>query len=219
MKINKIKLKKQLSDISKKLNLPELLAKFTQQADKIIADRNKLVLAIALILVILYLDFSFGLGSQRRAFRAINPKIVRLRSDLRNLDLDLNRMQREESGLGISQAKRIALADQVSWLIEEISRLASQQKVRIFQIKPLRGVPLATAARRTAQRSSPAEGSPMLIDLDISAGYHQLGRFLAKLENHPVFLEVNELNIQPDSQSSLEHQVKLKLKTYVSENK
>lgn len=182
--------------------ITEYMTRITEYIAKIIQDRNKLILAICVILVILFLDFSFGLGAQMRALGAVNPKIAELRKGLKNLDSDLARMKGQKSGLGLSQVKRLLSAEEMPWLLEEITRLANQQKIRIFQIKPVRGR---------------QEYSSILIGLDLSAGYHQLAGFLAELENHPVFLEIEKLDIERSDENPFTHGIRLNLKTYVSE--
>ncbi|MFH1678510.1 MAG: type 4a pilus biogenesis protein PilO [Candidatus Omnitrophota bacterium] len=58
--------------------------------------------------------------------------------------------------------------------------------------------------------------SPAIIDLEITAGYHQLGRFLSELENHSTLIAVEELDIRCSDEDPSEHEVELKIKTYVS---
>ncbi|MBL7081194.1 MAG: type 4a pilus biogenesis protein PilO [Candidatus Omnitrophica bacterium] len=182
-----------LTKISKKINRKDILTKITE-------DRNKLLLTIFVILVVLCLDFFFGLRPQMRALGAINPKIARLRKDLKNLNSDLIKMQRQETGFMDTEVKKIASSDQIAWVIEEVSRLANEEEVKIFQMKPVRKLPVAKT----------------LIDLEVSAGYHQLGRFLAALENHSIFLEIGTLDIERNNKDPFEHKIRLKLKTYVS---
>ena len=144
-----------------------------------------------------------------RGVAAINPKIVKLRNDMKELNLSLSRMQSKDTIVADTQVRRIATPDQMSWIIEEISRLANQQGVRIFQVKPLRV--------RSPAADSQVTYLSNLIGLEISAGYHQLGRFLAELENHSILLEIAELEIKRGDKDSFEHKISLKLKTYVSE--
>jgi len=213
-KIKKIQPQELLAKISKKIDFPGLLAKITQEITKITKDRNKLILAIFVILIILFLDFSFGLKSQRRALARINPKIVRLRKGLGNLNSDLIRMQRQEAGLTDIQVKEMISSGQKAWVSEEIFRLANKQQVKISQLKTERGI----SASKTSQESPPTEEySSILIDLDVSAGYHQLARFLAELENHSILLEVEELDIKRSDKNPFEHKINSRLKTYVSD--
>ena len=191
----------------------EFQALLMQYITKITEDKKKLTGAIVVIVAVLFIDFSFILGAQMRLLATLSPKITKLRQDLKNLNSDLIKMQRKDSGLATSGGKRIIQADEISWVIEEISRLADQNEVKISQIKPGR----ETLKKETSPSPSRREEySSTLVDLDVSAGYHQLARFLADLENHPVCLEVEELNIEHNEKNPFEHNVDLSLKIYVS---
>lgn len=204
----------------KKINVKELLTRFKNARlnpqgvlIKIIQNRNKLILTIIVIVAVLYLYFSFGLRSQMRAVRAINPKIERLREDLKNIKLDLIEMQAKQpqNGFMETEVKTLASPDRLSWLIEEISHLANQQDVRIYNIKPGR-IPSTVVSKKHSQELYPS----VIFDLEISAGYFQLSRFLAELEGHPVLLEIEELDIRGNDRDPFAHKINLKLKTYCS---
>ena len=51
--------------------------------------------------------------------------------------------------------------------------------------------------------------------MDLSAGYHQLGKFINELENAQVFVIVQELKIEPQPGNYLKQKAALTLKTYV----
>ncbi len=214
--MRKPKVKEFLIELNKRIDIQKLISRIDKEIlSKILEDKNKLILVSIVILIILYVDFSFGLKSQMRALGMLNPKIVRLRRDLKNLNADLNRMMRAQGKGegGGSQIRKLVSAGEIPWVIEEISRLANQQDVKLFQIKPSRSL----AKAKSIPRFIPADRySPVQIDLEISAGYHQLGRFLSELENHAVFLEIQELDIKQSQRCPFEHKIKLKLKTLVA---
>jgi Tfp pilus assembly protein PilO len=192
---------------NKKINPQELLNKITQ-------NKNMLILSSLVILLILYLDFSFGLKTQQRALQAISPKIVNAKKDLEQLKLDSIRMRSQAIVGKPGQVKEIVPSGQMALAIEEISRMANQQGVEIFQIKPQRKSRAFVSSRGAPQQD---EYSPVLIDLEVSGGYHQLGRFLAELENFSVLLVIEELNVMHSKQTPSELKVKLQVKTYMSE--
>jgi Tfp pilus assembly protein PilO len=197
----------ELLKTSKKINIQELLNNITQ-------NKNTLILAVLIILIVLYLDIALILGVQRRALGAINPKIAQLKVKLKELNLDSLRMQTQMAGIKREQIKEMASPGQMAFIIEEISRMANQHEVEIFQIKPNLKSQAATAvSKHPPQRDN---YSPALIDLEVVAGYHQLGKFLAELENYSVFLEVEELDIARSEKDPFKHSVRLELKTYVA---
>ncbi|MGD9015282.1 MAG: type 4a pilus biogenesis protein PilO [Candidatus Omnitrophota bacterium] len=203
----------------KKINLQELLQtskkiNFQEILDKITQDKKTLALTILVIVIVLFLDFSFVLKPQLRALSTINPKIAKLKIELEKLNLDSINMQRQSTtGIKPRQIKKLLSPGQVAWVIEEISHMANEHEVEISQIKPSRKTATTGFSKQPAQSDNYL---PTLIDLEISAGYHQLGRFLTDLENYSILLEVEELDIMPIEKSSFEHAVRLQIKTYVS---
>lgn len=199
-----------------KTRIQLLLDKLTPSAAKIAQDKKNLILAGLVIVIFLYVDFSFILGGQRRAIRAVNAKITGLRAGLQNLEADLKLVEQQQAGLRVGPEKELIAADQIPWVIDEISRLAADKGVRIHQIRPL--LPRALPERGTARRPAPLadeEKTPALINLELYCGFHQLARFLAALENHSIFLEVAELEISRSDKPMPEQAINLLLRTYV----
>jgi hypothetical protein len=56
----------------------------------------------------------------------------------------------------------------------------------------------------------------LLINLDLLADYHNLGKFIQALEDSPVFMEVQELDISTQLPDYMKQKVTLVLKTYVT---
>ena len=187
------------------LDLKVLTAKIEQ-------DKNILILIIILIITILYLDFSFVLKSQLGALKSTVPKIKSLRQDLTNLNSDLIEMQtqRPEAGFTEAEIKRLASRTEVPWIIEEISRLANLQKIKIFYITPVRRL----STKKTSRGYS--SDKHIIFDLELSGGYYQLHRFIEGLEEHPVFFEVVALDILGNSKDPFKHKINLKIKAHFS---
>ena len=101
-----------------------------------------------------------------------------------------------------ARIKKLISPEQISWLIEEISRLANQEEVRILQLSPVR-------------EKSQEKSLFTLIKLELYAGYHQLGRLLAELENYPILLQIEELDIE-QSKDPFKQDINLRLKAYLS---
>ena len=45
------------------------------------------------------------------------------------------------------------------------------------------------------------------ISISAIAGFHQLGRFIALLENSPIFYDISKLEIRSDSKGYLKHSI------------
>ncbi len=204
----------------KKINLSKLLNNFhpviiVKKMDpekfiaQIIRDQKKLIIASAVILIILGVDLLFVLQPQMRKLAELKPKIVKLKNELDTLNLNSKRMQR---GRGVDtgeKLKELLSPGQIPWIIKEISQLASKQHVTISQIKPLQKTSVA-------KTNNVQHDILVWIDLDMSAGYHELGNFLTDLENHPILLQVEELKIKRDNENLYKHDVALILRTFIS---
>lgn len=182
------------------------------ELNRIIQDKKKLLLAGFVLLIVLYLDFSLILKSQLKLISRISPRIVRLKEDIKQFNLDLAKMQEAGKKSEIFAMQVIRSEGEIPGLLEKITLLANQQNVRILEIKPGKEKLEAKTGRTT-----PALGgfSPFLIDLNLSCGYHNLGRFLASIERNAVFFEVAALEIKRSAKEAFLQEVRLTLKSYV----
>ena len=197
----------------KKLNFQDIKGEILQNLNKISQDRNKLILTVIIIFIFIILDFSFGLKAQIKAIKTINPKIINLAKGFQNIEADLIKMQRQGEGKTVV-AKDVVPADKQAWLIEEISGLANDQDVNISLVRPVKEAQVTDVV--PGQQPPRAEQHAVLmIDLEAVAEYHQLGKFLAALENHSIFLQVTKLSIKRSVEKQFKRDIKLRLKTYV----
>lgn len=177
--------------------------------------QKKIIIAVCLVLIA-YVDGSYILKAQRAGINRLNSKIAKLNMDLVNLKTGLENMRLAKVNPGLSAQKkatrslRILAQSQVSELLQEISTAANKFDIKIAQLRP----------SRQAQKEKSAPGQdkfiPMLINLDMTCDYHSLGRFIQALENSPVFMGVQELEISTQLPDYMKQKVALVLKTYVT---
>ena len=107
-------------------------------------------------------------------------------------------------------SSKILQNSQVSELLQEISTAANKFDVRTVQIRPSR--------QEEKEKTAPGQNKliPMLINLDLVTDYHNLGRFIQAMENSPVFMQVEELEISTQLPDYMKQKVALVLKTYVT---
>ncbi|MFH0935721.1 MAG: type 4a pilus biogenesis protein PilO [Candidatus Omnitrophota bacterium] len=181
-------------------------------------DNKKVALIIAASSVLLCLDYySVIMKLQLQNLRNTAPKIEKLNNDLSNLSLQLNKMQQakqehlEEQQRLLREAKKIIPEGQVPSLLEEVADTAKSNSVELIQMKPFRqNLPPAKDKAAAGQNMI-----PLLIKLDVSCGYHELGHFINDLENNPIFMAVESLSIIPQQKDYFKQKVELELKTYV----
>ena len=184
------------------------IEKIQEAIFKITQDKKKLILVVLCIFIILYLDFSLVLKPQAASLGAVNNKISKIKNGLKNLKTDLARMQASLNKPVALKTKKIISEDQVSWLIEELYKLGTLYNAKISQVRPI---------RETKPTPSPiARSLTLLLNLEISCGYHNLVKFLNALENHSVFMAIDELEIRRNEKDIFAQQVKLNLITYVA---
>lgn len=181
-------------------------------------DNKKLLLIFIISAAVLYLDLNFILKAQLSGLNNKNAEIVRLKGELTNLERDLKSMDEAKARQNLAakapipKAKKIILESHVSDLLQDISKLANSNDVRILQIKPTR-----------QEKATPADSkfitggnlSSLLIYMDLSGGYHQLGKFINDLENAQAFVVVQELKIESQPGNYVRQKAALTLKTYV----
>ena len=136
--------------------------------------------------------------------------IVKLKNDLKALDLGLKNMQAlklQQKNLPPVKAKKIIFDSQLASLLNDISKIGNANNVTILQIKPSRDTQKSGAAA--------PKFSPVSISLDLICGYHNLGKFINDLENNQTFISIESLKIEARPEEVLKQRVSLTLKTYV----
>ena len=179
-------------------------------------SKQKKILIVIFFLVIAYVDYNYILKAQRAGLSRLDPKIARLKTDLANLNRGLENMRSSKTKPGaagqkkVMRSSRILREGQISELLQEISTAANKFDIKITQLRP----------SRQAQKEKSAIGqdklNSMLINLDLVSSYHSLGRFIQALENSPVFMGVQELEISTQLPDYMKQKVTLVLKTYVA---
>ncbi|MCX5695130.1 MAG: type 4a pilus biogenesis protein PilO [Candidatus Omnitrophica bacterium] len=176
-------------------------------------DNKKIMLILLVSAVVLYIDFSFILKFQLQGLKKSGAEITRLKKDLGNFKKDSKNMQDLKSRQDVSigkqdiKVKKIISENQFGALLQDISKLANNNDVRILQLKP----------SREAQGTVKSLGSltPFFIMMDLSCGYHNLGKFINELENLRAFVGINSLKIDPFEDNYVKQRVSLTLYTYV----
>lgn len=79
--------------------------------------------------------------------------------------------------------KRIPDAGNVSWLLSEISNMASKERIEISSIKPEKEVDYGLYAK-------------LSVVVDMASTYNQFGRFIAGIESSEKFLKVESVNMK-----------------------
>lgn len=179
---------------------------------------NKKIFMIALISVIVfYIDVNLIFKAQLKGFNKSGAEIIRLKKDLDNFKTETKKIRELESKQVPSlkpafKEKKIISESQFSSLLQDISKIANNNEVRILQIKPTRQ---ALSGNKDGKVKAPDKFSTILISLELVSGYHNLGKFINGLENLESFVKVQEIKIAPQEDNYLNQKVNLVLTTYV----
>lgn len=202
------------------LKLTVLLEKLNsfKGLEKLKLDKKKLFLIIFCGIVLIYIDFRFIISSQITALKRAQPKLLKLKNDLFTLNKDLAKMQDlenrhiEPDKSKLPKLKKIISLEEVSSLLQDISNMASNNEVKILEMKSTKE---ALASKPDKPVKDELKLTSLLINLELSCGYHQLGKFLNDLENGKIFITVQNMKIIPQTPDYLKEKVSLELKTYV----
>jgi len=199
------------------------LAKLTDKIKKfeflnqIELDNKKIMLIILASIAVFYIDLNFILKAQLKALGKSRTEIVNMQKELVSFKKDFNNMQDLKAKQAllpqkqVTKAKKIISENQIAGLLQDISKIANNNEVGILQLRPLRESQSAGSAMVKAVSGL----TPFFILLDLSSGYHNLGKFINELENSQVFVGVKDIKITSIESDYLKQKVSLTLYTYV----
>lgn len=176
---------------------------------EILSNRSKIIAFSAPLLIIIYLIFLIRPKIQE--FFTTLPQVSQLKSKVinverswANIDSFKEKILHSKEKLGYYE-KRLPGEKELPALLQFLSDSAKELDVRIIEIEP--GEP-----DKTAQ-------SPIYYQVPISlraeCGYHQLGRFLNRLESADRFMKISDIKIKANPDRVDSHFVQLDIVTYV----
>ncbi len=166
--------------------------------------------AILIILaVVLLLDVAFilrgqvvSLGNMFKEARTLKTNITSAHDDAKFFTTYQNKvkdLKNELEGLN----KKVVAEEDLPNSMESISKYADNSVVRILKIRPIADIASAKAVTSKSQENFIRQK----VTISAKCGFHQLGRFMALLENAPVFFDIKSIEIQTDQQEYLKHLV------------
>ncbi|MGE5197401.1 MAG: type 4a pilus biogenesis protein PilO [Deltaproteobacteria bacterium] len=178
--------------------------------DKILSDKRKII-AIALISACLfYADTAFILQWQMKSIGASGKKVTKLKKDIMAFKKDtssLDKLKNTQAQLS-SAVKRLILENQKYELVQYVYDTAGKFNVKITQLKP------SNDAKTKEEVINKIKLMPILLNLDLSCDYHQLGRFVNALEEGKYFVSVQDMKILRNPEDQFHHKIVLVLRTY-----
>lgn len=173
-------------------------------------ERQKQLIIGAVIVSVLFLDFTLLVKPTAKILFEDVPKIAPLKQELKGLiedDKNKDEIQKKWEELKLSLKERNSAfisQDETPALLENLSKQAQESGVKITSLEP------------SGEAVVPAKGSyaPFPIEIKASAGTHEFGKFLSNLETGSTFFRVKNLRISSDAQNERKHRIDLSLEAY-----
>ncbi len=192
-------------------------AKISEVVSKI-NEKNRRYIFIGALLFIFLLDYFILMRPQLNTLTKINPEIKLLSQDIEKAQGDIGKLafyqaevKRLEGQLA-QTSQTIKSKEEVSIILEQISRMANQNNIRIDQIMP------SIESQKVLLDDSKRTYYALPILVQAKSGYHDLGRFMNQLEKNDLFLYVTSFSILTGEDAHA-HTLKMNLQAIVFEEK
>lgn len=172
--------------------------------------REKIMVLVLAGTTALFFDYWLLVRPVSSLFSETLPRVKVLRNERDTLRADKKNEDAIHAELVATRAKlqakdaRFTAPNGLPRLLENLSGLARGSGVRIVALSPM--------STREAGTSRRYVGTP--IRLSAMAGAHELGRFLAELENAETFFGVTKLDIRANSLDEKKHFVELEIMVF-----
>lgn len=176
-------------------------------------SRHLMLISVVLGLGILYLYINFLLLPQIRGVAKAYDKARKAGVDVRAAERDASKVEvlkkevAQYKGKIESYESMLPAEQEIPKLLEDLSGMANNSGVKIIGITPLQSKREASSGQEIYQET------PILINA--KSGYHELGKFISRLESADRFMKVVDINISTSKASPKRHDVELLVLTYV----
>jgi Tfp pilus assembly protein PilO len=181
--------------------------------------REKTMIVIFGAVFIIFLDYWLLIRPVVHVFTDTIPKLHALDQELEGLRADkknraaIAREWEESKAQVATQEEMFITRDRVPALLENISKLALDSGVKILSLRPV-GI-IAEKGKGKGKAGGSKGYSLVPITLNAQAGTHELGSFLARLENGPAFFRVKDLRISARGEQDVRrHDIEVNIETY-----
>lgn len=195
-----------------KFDFSQIIDKFNQLDIKI-----RYAIFAGLLVLIFVLDFFTILGLQLGGLHKVDEDNLTMKQNIERLKADSQRVNQMKASLENSRSQLEALnvkirpLEEVSSLLEDISKVAVDSGVKIEQLTPQSEPPQALIS------TGPMKYYSLPVVIQATSGYHVFGRFMSQLESANLFFTVSNLTIEDRNGDANSHNVSATLKFVLSE--
>jgi Tfp pilus assembly protein PilO len=167
-------------------------------------------LIIGFVVVFLFcVDYFLLIQPVIGIFSEVSPKVSpvkeelkALRDDQKNKDSITRKWENAKKELDEKERYFIS-PDETPALLENLSKEAQKSGVKITSLEPF-----------NVKAGSKAAYTPLPIQVKANAGTHELGAFLARLENGQTFFKIADLRITANPLNERKHAVEMNMEVY-----
>lgn len=189
------------------------------EVSSILSKENKeLLFFLALIVVIIIVDFSLVLKKQWAHLLSVGPQISQARQHIKESSADASRLEmlkkrlEEISNLLVQKKSGIVEETQIPAIMGEISKLADKVSLKIMQIRPL---PETRRKGQSVNKVAAREYYVLPIAMITKGDYHSFGKFVDELEKSPFYVKIENIDITPQLATPLVHDIRLSISIFI----
>ena len=181
-----------------------------------IDGNNRYYVLVGFMALVFLLDYFVLMSPQLAALGKINPEIRAVSDSIRRAKVDLKKLDSYQSDLEKLSEKfeeanlKVKSRDEVPIILEHIANVASETGVKIDQIMP------DSFGQELLTENSQRRYYDLPIYIEARSGYHNLGRFLDKLNQNDISLRIGAFTIVATNDTRY-HLVKLTFRATVYE--
>ena len=166
--------------------------------------------------IIFLLDIALILKPQITCLTDSLSKSGKMSADSKSARINIASIDKYKSDIASSKGKvdkyekMLPAEQEIPSLLENLSEMAKEANIKILGITPVK---LANLNQEKKAQNQIYQEIPILISA--KSGYHELGAFLAKLENSDRFMKVVDIKIKSNKITPKKHDIELIVCTYI----
>ncbi len=182
---------------------------------KAMSPQQLFILLGVAVIVLLAVDAVFILRPQIGGIVALERKSAQIKADIEMLSTNKQRMIQFRANLDTGRRSMknfkamVRKQDEAPAVLKIISTLANGYGVKVDQLVPQKSDGTVLVKNEDGKYGS------LAILVRAKAGYHQLGRFLSRLEQERVFWYLESVDIAADATDPARHVVKVQMRILI----
>ena len=198
------------------MKIPDIkTSDFIMDALSKLSEKNRYYILGAILIAMILVNYFLPMRWMLKRFSEINPKASTLLKNLHQAKRDIR--SQEKYRMQVAQLReqmkkagsQILSKDEIPTILEEITMLAQQSRIKVNQIMPLKEY------QKLAFTNDEGKFLSLPISLNLRGGYHDIGRFLNRMEKDKIFMSVTDFEIAASGDDPIRHTVSMTVKTFI----